>query len=113
MVVNDFDINRTGRPFRPFEANSPLVIDTNAELTLAIAVERFQPIASQRREIIQVACGFKPIKPNLGLTREARKFPNILTSPKAFRPVISEAHNHDEKLTQIMHYVKHKFRSCR
>jgi len=95
MVVNDFNINRTGRSLRPFKANPPLIIDADAELPLAITMERFQPIASQRREIIQVACGLNPIKPNLGLTREARKLPNILAFRKAFRSVISEAHNHN------------------
>jgi len=45
MVIDYFDIYRTGRPARPFEAESPLVVDADTVLALAVALECFEPIS--------------------------------------------------------------------
>lgn len=46
VIIDYFDIERFACGFRPFEADSILVIDTNAELTQSIAFERFQPVTA-------------------------------------------------------------------
>jgi hypothetical protein len=45
MVIDDLNLGRPRRPFGPLEANPPLVIDTDAVLALAIALERFEAVA--------------------------------------------------------------------
>jgi hypothetical protein len=45
VVVDDFDI--LGSSFRPAEANAPLVVDSDAELTEAISLQGLQSIAAQ------------------------------------------------------------------
>jgi hypothetical protein len=47
MVIDDLNIDRPRRPFGPLEAHPPLVIDTDAVLTLAGALKRFESIAGQ------------------------------------------------------------------
>jgi hypothetical protein len=49
VVVDDFDI--LGSSFRPAEANAPLVVDSDAELTEAISLEGLQSIAARGRQI--------------------------------------------------------------
>ena len=53
MVIDNFDIDWAGRAVRPFKANPPLVIDTDAVLALPVALECFQPVAGQGGEIFQ------------------------------------------------------------
>jgi hypothetical protein len=47
MVIDDLNLDRPRRPFGPRQANPPLVIDTDALLTLAGAFECFESIAGQ------------------------------------------------------------------
>jgi hypothetical protein len=44
MVVDDLDINGSGRAFGPFETNPPLIIYADAVLTQPITPERLEPI---------------------------------------------------------------------
>jgi hypothetical protein len=37
----------------PFEADPPLVVDANAELALSIALQSFEAVARQCRQILQ------------------------------------------------------------
>jgi hypothetical protein len=73
MIVYDLDVDRPQRAFRPFEANPPLVIDTNAVLTLAVTIEGLQLIAGDGGQIPQAGRRLQPIKPTLGLSREPRE----------------------------------------
>jgi hypothetical protein len=44
-----------------------LINDTDAKLTLAVAVERFQSIAAECCKIVQIACSLQAIKPGFRL----------------------------------------------
>src|SRR5664279_2474654 len=58
VVAGDFDI---GRSFRfPVEADSILVVDPNAELPLAAAAQRFEPIAAKRPKVVERGRGVQP-----------------------------------------------------
>jgi len=49
VIVNDFHF---GRPFSsPDKADTPLVIDANAVLTLAITLQGFEPVAGRYAQI--------------------------------------------------------------
>ena len=51
MVIGN--LNLAGVAIRPYETNPELVVDTNAVLSTAIALERLQPVARQGRQIRQ------------------------------------------------------------
>ena len=53
MIVNNFDVHWTRRLAGPLETNPPLIIDTDAVLTLAISQQRFKTIAGQGRKVSQ------------------------------------------------------------
>jgi hypothetical protein len=71
MVVNDLDIRRTWRAFRPLEADSPLVIDADTVLPGSVTFERFQPIASQGAEYAEAAC----------CAEDSQPFPSLVLDP--------------------------------
>ncbi|KFI20609.1 hypothetical protein IB75_02135 [Nitrosococcus oceani C-27] len=52
MVINNFDIFRTG--LRPTKANPEPPVDSNAVLTLAVTRQRFQHIAGRYFKIIKL-----------------------------------------------------------
>jgi hypothetical protein len=96
MIIDDLDIDGTGGTFRPFEANPPLVIDADAVLALAVALERFEPIAGQSGKVFQTRRGFEPVESDFGLSPKAGKLPNVLTIGKTLGfsvPVIDDHRN--------------------
>jgi hypothetical protein len=54
MIIHDFDI--FGPCFRPPEAQTKLIIDTDAVLTRPVAFERLQSIAGWYAQVLQSAC---------------------------------------------------------
>jgi hypothetical protein len=52
VINDDLDIGRTKGRFGPLEANPPFVVDTDAELTRTVAIERFQSIAVECCKIL-------------------------------------------------------------
>ena len=74
MVIHDFHVRRSWRFLRPFQADPPLIVDANAVLPLAIALQRLEAIARQCRQILQRVGGFDPVQletamPDSPLTR--------------------------------------------
>ena len=67
MVVDDFHVFGTVGAFWPFETNTPLLVDTDAVLPLAIAAKRFKVVAGNGGKILQGCCRFKNAKAPLGL----------------------------------------------
>src|SRR5438445_7837887 len=53
VIVHDLNIARTGRTFRPFETDPPLIVDTNAVLTLPVPDQRLETVARQRAKVLQ------------------------------------------------------------
>jgi hypothetical protein len=49
MIVDNFNARGPRRTAGPLEADSPLIVDANTELALAIATQRLEPIAGQCR----------------------------------------------------------------
>ena len=50
MVIHDFDVMRIG--VSPPEADTPLVVDSNAVLTFPVSCQSFQSIAGRNSQII-------------------------------------------------------------
>lgn len=61
MVINNFHIFRAS--LGPTEANPELLVNSNAVLTLAVTMQRFQHIPGRHFKIIQLACNLE--LPNL------------------------------------------------
>jgi hypothetical protein len=49
VVVHDLNVDRTGRAIRPFEADAPLIVDADAVLSFAIALQCFKPVSRKYR----------------------------------------------------------------
>jgi hypothetical protein len=57
MIVDDFDL--MSGTFEPDEADSPLTVDANAVLPLAVAPKCLQTISRRRRKIAELRCRFQ------------------------------------------------------
>lgn len=57
MVINNFDVFRASSG--PTEANPELLVNSNAVLTLAFTMQRFQQIPGRHFKIIQLACNLE------------------------------------------------------
>ena len=53
MIVDDFHVRWANGAGRPHEADPPLHVDPDAELTRAIALEYFETVASQCAEFVK------------------------------------------------------------
>src|ERR1700726_820305 len=94
MIIDNLDVDRPGRAFRPFKADPPLVIDANAVLTLPVALQPFQPVARQRSEVFQVRRSVQPVQPNFSLPGKTGELPNDVAVGKALGPLIQVTDDH-------------------
>src|SRR5271165_6757050 len=62
VVVDDLDIRRSRRPRGPFEADPPLHVDADAELSLAVAVQRLEAVARQGPQIFEAGGGVENLQ---------------------------------------------------
>jgi hypothetical protein len=60
VIIHNFYVRRADSPVRPFEADSPLIVNANAVLALAISGQGLKAITGQRRKIpIEVAASIR------------------------------------------------------
>jgi hypothetical protein len=52
VVVNDLNFVRVS--VSPYEADAPLIIDSNAVLAMAIAAQAFEPVSSRSGQIAEL-----------------------------------------------------------
>jgi hypothetical protein len=81
MVVDYFDVERV--TLDPAKADAPLVIDTDAVLPLAVAFERFQPIAGRQGLSIVVFLGARRLDVKRQITSGCLAFNQVRTSPSS------------------------------
>ena len=97
MIIDDLDIDRPGGSVRPFETYAPLVVDANAVLPLAVALQALEAISGKNREVLQRGCGLKLIELQLGLPRKTRERLDVLPVGEVARADATE-----EKLGLMM-----------
>src|SRR5208283_1041455 len=51
VIVDNFYVRRANSPVRPCKADSPLIVNTNAVLALAIPRQGFEAVAGEHRKI--------------------------------------------------------------
>src|SRR5579863_4094988 len=66
VIVHDLDVARTLRTLRPLETDPPLIVDTDAVLTLSVALEGLKPIPWQV-EVEQRSSGIELVESHLRL----------------------------------------------
>ena len=60
VIVDDFDVERRVVNSRSLEADSPAIVNANAELVLSIPLQCFESIAWNLSEICEISCGVEP-----------------------------------------------------
>jgi hypothetical protein len=62
VIIDNLDVRWPRRSIRPLETDAPLIVDADAVLPLAIALQRFEPVSRQRRQILKDVRGFEAIE---------------------------------------------------
>jgi hypothetical protein len=104
MIINNFDLFRTGSG--PAKANSELPVDSNAVLTLPVAMQRLQHIAGRNFKIIQLACSLKLPNFPQGNAFEIDKTPDAATTCQLLGVLTLERYDHRSIMTQHITNVK-------
>jgi len=60
MVIHDFDVMSVA--LQPNKTNAPLLINANAVVTFAIALQGFESVPRQRRERSDIRRGIQHVK---------------------------------------------------
>ena len=66
VIVHNLYIRWTGRSLRPLETNSPLIVDADTVLALAVASEGFKAITGQRGKVSDGCGRLHAIQPQPG-----------------------------------------------
>ena len=101
MVVRDLDVARTIRPCSPGEADAPLPVDPNTELTLSVAFQSFQSVARQLCQIIQARCRFEKPKTFLRLLPKRLELRDVFPVSELLGSAIPEASNHATRYVAV------------
>src|SRR5258708_39956980 len=98
VIIDNFDIRRARRPIRPLKTNAPLIVDANAVLPLPIALQRFEPVARQRRQITKDMRGFETIELEPSRPLDAREAFHALAGREVSRSLIAVPDDHPRRL---------------
>src|SRR5206468_12819703 len=98
VIIDNLDVRWARRPIRPLETDAPLIVDADAVLPLPIALQRFEPIAGQRRQVMQDVRGFKAIELEPCAPRDARERFHALAGREVGRSLIAVADDHRQRL---------------
>jgi hypothetical protein len=92
VVVRDFDIGWS-LGF-PFEADSILIVDPDAELAFPIANQGFHSVPAERSQIFQGCRGVKPDQTSSSLHFDIHQFNDALAAHQLLCPLVNERLNH-------------------
>ena len=95
MIIHDFDLFRMTLP--PYKADSPLVIDPQTMLSLAIPFQGFQPIGRGKTQILQVNSGVECVESHeCSLLNVVWELPHELALEDFLRISIAKRANHPQ-----------------
>jgi hypothetical protein len=106
MVIDDLNIYRAWRSGRPFKAYPPLIIDADAILAFAVALQRFKTVAGQRRKVLDRRSRFQTVKLHASGPLNAGKGFDPFPGSEVEGSLISIADDHLEFYQPITLYVK-------
>ena len=99
MIIHNFD--RIRSIVFPDKTNPPLIIDSNAVLTLAVAMQAFQPVTREPGQVGQCSGLIKPVQAAFCLCLDTVKSPYPLTFIKLLRILASKSLNHEPRVAKI------------
>src|SRR3954447_17243860 len=76
VIIDNLDIRRPASSARPFKTYPPLIIDADAELAGAIALQGLQSVAPQCPQLVEACGSIQNFEPAIGLPREPLKLPD-------------------------------------
>jgi len=94
VVIGYLDVSRAIFIFRPFEADSVLFVDADAELSRSIAAQSFESVTWQGSQILKSGRRVQYLKSFVGLSSEPLESFNELAFGKITRPLIWICLNH-------------------
>src|SRR6185312_4768911 len=101
MVVNDF--NFMGVATLPEEADAPLVVDPDAVLAFAVALQGFQAIGWRNAEVIQGRRGIEHAElAARDLLDIGRQSPGCSSAPDLLRLLVGKAPDHAPTITRYV-----------
>src|SRR5438105_4659179 len=106
VIIDNFDVRRARRSIWPLKTDAPLIVDADAVLAFPITLQRFEPVAGQRRQIMQDVGGFKAIELEPSRPLDARERFHALAGREISCSLIAIADDHRHRLCHtIMRYV--------
>jgi hypothetical protein len=95
VVVHNFDIRWTWRTVLPFKANSPLIVNADAELPLSVSTQDLKAVTGQSREIAYRRCRFQAIHFQPRGAVDAKESFDAFSLGKGPRPLVAVASDHE------------------
>src|ERR1700676_243946 len=94
VIVDNLDVRRTRRAVRPLETDSPLIVNANAELALAVADQSFKAIPGQYGKVSQGHGRLQPIELQARGTLKTRERLDPFTACEIPSPMVPIADDH-------------------
>src|SRR3954469_10030283 len=98
VIIDNLDVRRARRPIWPFKTDAPLIVDPDAVLPLPIALQRFEPVAGQRRQIMKNVRRFKTIELEPGGPLGSRERFHPFAGGEVSRSLVAVADDHRSRL---------------
>ncbi len=92
MIVDNLDVIRT--PTRPNEADTPLIVDPDAELAGAVATQRLETVSGRYPEVAERPRSVEVIELAPGDTLERAESPHITVAKQPLGILVAKALNH-------------------
>ena len=101
MVVDDLDV--VGVAVSPREADAPLVVDSDAELTRTPPAQLLEVIARRHAEVFKDDCGIQLAQSTQGNALDVASVPPDRLAPEQpLRVGVAEAANHPDMITRYV-----------
>jgi len=94
VIIDNLDVRRARRSIRPLKTDAPLIVDPDAVLPFSIALQRFEPIAGQRRQIMEDVRRLEAIELEPSRALDARECFHALARREVSRSLIAVADDH-------------------
>jgi hypothetical protein len=106
VVIDNFNIRRTGGTFWPFEANTPLVVDADAVLAFPAALQGLEPVSGQNGKVAERQGRFEPVQLQAGGAFDAREGFDTFSGREGGSFLAPETNDHECSLVKNTPYVK-------
>ena len=106
VVIDNFNIRRTGGTFWPFEANTPLVVDADAVLAFPAALQGLEPVSRQNCKVAEREGRFEPVQLQTGGALDAREGFDTFSGREGSSFLVPETNDHECSIANNTQYVK-------